>query len=281
MAKQPGRLAGRPAVRIGRVFAGAVVAAARRALVVLPMAAVAFAGPLLATIAVTAAYPRATNIALDLLIMAGVTVLRAALMQALLVEAATIDLRRVKPSWEVDTAASARRFFGDLVLNLIALGLVCIAFAGGGMVVGVSRSIAASSDPNSGWWAVAGTMLGALPMAGFLSRWAVAIPLAHVEALSIVDALKRSAALTRGYRLRITLLQSLNLAAWPAALLAMAYSANTWKLKHEISVAFAALICTLLGVFWALDALGKVRLYRELATVEGAVGSANLADVFA
>ena len=101
----------RPRIRIVHMIAGAIADAGRRAVIILPMVAVAFVAPWMLLIAITQTYRHlwpstfASLIAMSLMFVA--LLLMGSLMQSLLVEAASMDLRRIKPNWSLDLVKSA------------------------------------------------------------------------------------------------------------------------------------------------------------------------------
>jgi hypothetical protein len=277
MAKRPGR----PKIDVIRIVAGAVLDGVRRAVVITPMAAVAFASPWLVLFELIRSFPRSSEAALAGLGLTLVSIVTLGVaMQSLLAESASTDLRRIRPNWSLDLVATGRRFIGDLVVSLIGLGLSSTAAVIGGVAVGVSWTAIAPGDGSAVWWAIAAAALAMVPAAVLQSPWAVAIPVSHVEGVGLASALQRSVVLTRGQRLRISIPQAAYLAAWPGAFAAFAYGGIAFHLRGQASEVALALLFSVLGVLAAIEALGKVRLYRELAAVEGAVGASTLAEVF-
>ncbi len=133
---------------------------------------------------------------------------------------------------------------------------------------------------DAGLWVSGGAVLGYVPAVLLLSRWAATIAIAHIEGEGLIRAMGRSARMSVGQNVRITLVQGPYLAAWPAVLIGGFYAVQPLHLRGDgAQIAMEALFA-FLGVLAALEALGKVRLYRELAAVEGVTGARNLAEMF-
>lgn len=277
MAKGPKR----PAIRIGRIVGGALVDLGRRSPIVLPMVAVAFPGPLLAAFAVNASDPGVLGVFAALTMIFLPMVLLGSLMQSLLIALGVADLRPAGARWRLDLGASLRAAGFDLILNLMALATVLLAATMGGVALGVGATIVLPKHPDdTPWWVLAGAVLGVVPAVALLSRWATGLVDVHVDGQGVVGALLRSADLSAGHRLRISVLQAMLLASWPAVSLGILYPMTQMHLPAAQGRTTVAVVLGILGLLAALDALIKMRLYRELATVEGLVGSANLAEVF-
>jgi len=277
MAKGPKR----PKIGVVRIMAGALQDGAARGLVVAPMAAVAFAAPWMILFEAIRSFPRSNGvIAAALALTLSTILLLGVAMQSLLVEAGSTNLRRSRPSWRIDLLAMIGRYFGDLVISLIGLGLSAVACLVIGITAAVTLDAVAPGTSHASWWAEAAAVLAMVPAAILQAPWAVALPVSHVEGLGVVGALQRSVALTRGQRLRISIPQALYLAAWPTLGAIFIYVVMRYHLQGKTSQAGMALLFFSLGVAAAVEALGKVRLYRELAGVEGAVGASALAEVF-
>lgn len=276
MAKKPKR----PTIRLGHIAGGALIDLGRRSPAILPVAAVAFAGPFVAAFAIAETFRSAFTPLWALLIIVCPMIVLGTAMQSLVIEISAADLRPIKANWRPDLALGARTFAVDLILNLGALAVVFVTSSIGALVLGVSRSMARRGSPDIPWWAVVGGLLAALPTAYFLSRWAVASVSVHVDGQGVFGALGRSAELSTGQRRKISVFQTLYLWAWPGAVFAFLYPARALHLNNDATRAVFETLSTFLGLLAALDALAKVRLYRELVTTQGEMGSANLADVF-
>lgn len=282
MAKRPKQ----PNIRIGWIVGGALSDAFRRSLAVVPMGATAMGGPWLLVFAITRGQ-RDVNVPA---VLATVTVMILALgtaLQTWLVAWTSVDLKPTRPNWNFDLASAARRFAGNLVLNLISLTLALagtVLFGGillflSAVVVGIYDAIThqrlGERDSDALGWVVAAFVLGAVVPVVLLSRWSVALPVAHIEGLGPANALRRSAAITTGHRLRISITQAGYLVIWMIGIGGFVFATAKAHLDNLVIVLFA-----FLGLFTAIEALAKVRLYRELATVNGTLEASNLADLF-
>jgi hypothetical protein len=101
----------------------------------------------------------------------------------------------------------------------------------------------------------------------------------------VVEALQRSVELTRGHRLKIAAVQSAYVCAWPAVFFAAFYLAQHMsqfglRQGRSSNETVMEVALGLLGVLAGLECFAKVRLYREVATLEGEVGQARVLDVF-
>lgn len=265
-----------------RVLGAASADAARWSLAIVPMAAVAFAGPFALTIQVSKVW---SDIPAQLALLATSTIGLACAMQSLLLELGAVDLKPVQARWRPGAWAIVRRLGIDVVLNVIALLLTCLAAALCAVIVAVSTGMAFRHADLSGWAALAGAVLGGVIATFLLSGWSIATAAAHVESLGVVEALQRSAHLTRGHRLAIAAVQSIYLCVWPLVLFAGFYLAqHAGKLGVRrggtSSEAIMEIALGLLGVLAGLESFAKTRLYREVATLDGEVGQARLLDVF-
>ncbi len=271
----------RPGIRIVRMVAGAIADAGRRAVIILPMVAVAFVAPWMLFYAIGQSYwrssPSTLLIALGFVIIA--QLLLGNLMQSVLVEAASMDLRRIKPNWSVDLVKGAQRFAGDLGLNVACILFVALGTGAGAAIAGIACGMT-PRKADFGLWASGGAVLAYVPAVLLLSRWAATISIAHIEGEDLIRAMGRSARMSVGQNVRITLVQGPYLAAWPAILIGGLYAVYRLHLRGDGSLIAQTALFALLGVLAALEALGKVRLYRELAAVEGVTGARDLAEVF-
>ncbi len=265
------------------MVAGAIADAGRRAVIILPMVAVAFVAPWMLLIAITQTYRHlwsstfAALTAMGLMFVALLSL--GTLMQSVLVEAASMDLRKIKPNWSLDLVKSAQRFASDLGLNVAGILFVALGTGVVAAIVGFTCQMT-PHKADAGLWASGGTVLGYVTSVLLLSRWAATIPIAHIEGEGLIRAMGRSARMSVGQKLRITLVQGPYLAAWLAILIGGIYALQRLHLRGEGPQIGLEALFAFLGVLAALEALGKVRLYRELAAVEGVTGARDLAEVF-
>lgn len=274
--------AGRSKVRILRVIGGALLDGGRWSLAILPMAAVAFAGPWMGAFAISDALHSSSD---SIMIGLGTsTITLGGAMQSLLLEMSAARLRPVRARWSLDPWAIARRFAVDVGLNLVALLLVAVGAGLMAAIFGVAcAALFRNHNDAIAWTVLAGAIAGGVVVSVLLARWAVAASAAHVERLGLAEALQRSVELTRGHRLRIAAVQAAYLCLWPALIFSTIYLGQ--KLPSALrgrdwQNGLVELLFVLLGVLAALEALGKMRLFRELATVEGDVGHERLIEVF-
>ncbi|MGA0602129.1 hypothetical protein ACO2Q3_15590 [Caulobacter sp. KR2-114] len=277
-------MAGRPKARMVRVLSAAAMDTARRGLAVVPMAAGAFAGPWAVMFEIDESV-RGVALESNLLMLAAMIGLGGA-MQSLLLALGAADLGPVRARWRADAWTIARRLGVDLGLNLTALVLVCLAAVLLGVAAGVAVSMLAPTGDAGSWAALVGAIAGGVLAAFLLARWALATAAAHVEDLGVVEALQRSAELTRGHRLKIAAVQALYLCAWPGLFFAAFYlsehaAALGVRSAQRFDQASLEAAFTLLGVLAGYESFAKVRLYREVATMEGEVGQARVLEVFA
>ncbi|MBS0410686.1 MAG: hypothetical protein JSR86_12285 [Proteobacteria bacterium] len=255
------------------------------------MAAVAMDGPWVLILAVTHG-ERNLNVPALLSALAATIFVLAVLMQTLLVAWVSADLKPARPNWTFNLASAARRFGADLVLNLMSLALTAagmavfggilafISAAGVGIFDAITHRSFNTSDAEAFGGVAAAFAIGALVSVVLLSRWSVALPVVHLEGLGPADALRRSATITTGQRWRISIIQAVHLAIWLAGVIGFVYAVAELRLNETELDGIVIALFAILGLSTALEALAKVRLYRELATVEGAVGASTLADVF-
>lgn len=275
-------MAARARVRMIRVLAAASADTVRWGLAVIPMAAVAFVGPWALMVQLSKVW---RDVDAEVALLIGSTTGLGCAMQSLLLEVGAVGLKPARTRWRAGVWTIYRRLGADLVINLVALLLTGVAAALCAVIVGISTEMMFRHGDASGWAALGGAVLGGVIATFLLSRWSIATAAAHVESLGVVEALQRSADLTRGYRLQIAAVQAVYLCAWPAALFAGFYLAEHvgqlgFRRGDETREAVMEVALGLLGVLAGMESFGKTRLYREVATLEGEVGQARVLEVF-
>ncbi len=275
-------MAARPRARIIRVLSAASADTVRWSLAVVPLAAVAFAGPWFAMFALEKVY---RNFGQTLLLLIGGLVLLGSGMQSALLELGAAALKPGASRWRADLWPITRRFAIDLGLNLIALALVCAPAGLFAVAGGVLTSIVSPKGDAAIWVAAGGGVFGGVLATFLMARWTLAPAAAHIESLGLVEALQRSTVLTHGHRLGFAAIQAVYLCAWPGLFFAAFYlSHHATELgarrgesfdEATLEIAFG-----LLGLLASLECFAKIRLYRELATLDGEVGQSRVLEVF-
>lgn len=167
--------------------------------------------------------------------------------------------------------------FVTLFIIVVLLAMLLMLFA-----VTVAVSIwgqdAPQSNPTIAWLMLAAVGFGILPFAAMLY---LAFPCLALEGRGIIDAMRRSVALTAGYRVPIAML--ILAVTSPILILSVAVAQTTDRWQTEESIAYAAiaggLAMSILLSIWQAAAMGIV--YRDLSSIHKAAGSKErIEDIF-